>query len=87
MASICVYGWMVAAYVSAPICTPDCEYSSLFCSLSCASSAGSLKGSSILLSREEFMQMIVTNKAEKTIQAATIEIIMTVMAYSLVYIE
>ncbi len=33
------------------------------------------------------MQMIVTSKAENNIQAATIEIIMTVMAYSLFYIE
>lgn len=31
--------------------------------------------------------MIVTSKAENTIQAATIEIIMTVMAYSLILIE
>ena len=31
--------------------------------------------------------MIVTSKAENTIQAITIEIIMTVMAYSLIFIE
>jgi hypothetical protein len=31
--------------------------------------------------------MIVTSKAENTIQAVTIEIIMTVMAYSLIFIE
>ena len=33
------------------------------------------------------MQMIVTSKAEKMIQAAMIEIIMTVMAYSLIFYE
>lgn len=33
------------------------------------------------------MHMIVTSKAENTIQAATIEIIMTVMAYSLYQIH
>ena len=33
------------------------------------------------------MQMIVTSKAENRIQAATIEIIMTVMAYSLINFE
>jgi len=31
--------------------------------------------------------MIVTRKAENTIQATTIEIIMTVMAYSYIFIE
>jgi len=75
------------AYVSALTCAEDCAYCSNFSILSCASSAGSLKGSSILLRREEFIQMIVTSKAENTIQAATIEIIMTVMAYSLIFIE
>jgi hypothetical protein len=87
MVSISVVGQMAEFYVSAPICTADWANSSLFSNLSCASSAGSLKGSSILLSLEEFMQMIVTNKAEKIIQAATIEIIMTVMAYSFPIIE
>ncbi len=33
------------------------------------------------------MQMIVTSRAENNIHAATIEIIMTVMAYSLIYFE
>jgi len=75
------------SYVSALICTEDCAYSSLFSLLSRANSAGSLKGSSIRLRREEFMQMIVTSKAENKIQAATIEIIMTVMAYSLIHIS
>jgi len=78
-----IYSSTLSSYVSAPICMADCAYSSLFSLLSRASWAGSLKGSSIRFKREEFMQMIVTSKAENKIQAVTIEIIMTVMAYSL----
>jgi hypothetical protein len=40
------------------------------------------KGSSVWLSRDELMHAIVTRKVEKTIQAATIPTITTVMASS-----